>query len=364
MSRTFDSPKSLHELAIKIKNWGADLGFQQVAIIKPDLSEASKNLRKWINDGYHGTMDWMNKHGEKRYKIDKLVDQAMRVICFRMDYLTDDKMIAVLRNDDKAYISRYALGRDYHKLIRRRLGELVRRIRQEIPGHNVNQRAFVDSAPVMEKPLAAQAGLGWIGKNTLLLNEKAGSWFFIGEIYTSLELPIDITKSDNLCGNCRACNSICPTNAFPEPYILDARRCISYLTIENKHEIPEDIRPLIGNRVFGCDDCQIICPWNRFPTESKEPDFRPRHNFDDIELLTLFTWNEEEFLFKTRGSAIRRIGYQQWQRNLAVGLGNSQGNTEVLTALKRRFKASSSLVRDHVSWAIKQQREKLGNISD
>ena len=182
MSRTFDSPKSLHELAIKIKNWGADLGFQQVAIIRPDLSEASKNLQKWINDGYHGTMDWMNKHGEKRYKIDKLVDQAMRVICFRMDYLTDDKMIAVLRNDDKAYISRYALGRDYHKLIRRRLGELVRRIRQEIPGHNVNQRAFVDSAPVMEKPLAAQAGLGWIGKNTLLLNQKAGSWFFIGEI--------------------------------------------------------------------------------------------------------------------------------------------------------------------------------------
>ena len=229
---------------------------------------------------------------------------------------------------------------------------------------NVNQRAFVDSAPVMEKPLAAQAGLGWIGKNTLLLNQKAGSWFFIGEIYTSLELPIDISKSDNLCGNCRACNSICPTNAFPEPYILDARRCISYLTIENKHEIPEDIRPLIGNRVFGCDDCQIICPWNRFPTESKEPDFRPRHNFDDIELLTLFTWNEEEFLFKTRGSAIRRIEYQQWQRNLAVGLGNTQGNTEVLTALKLRFKASSSLVRDHISWAIKQQREKLGNISN
>ena len=361
MSRTIDSNKSLQELAVKIKNWGAHQGFQQVAIVEPDLSQASKNLRKWVSDGYHGTMDWMDKHGEKRYKINKLVDQAVRVICFRMDYLTDNKMIAVLKNDNKAYISRYALGRDYHKLIRRRLAEIVCRIRQEMPSHDVNQRAFVDSAPIMEKPLAAQAGLGWIGKNTLLLNEKAGSWFFIGEIYTSLKLPTDISKTENQCGNCRACNSICPTNAFPKPYILDARRCISYLTIENKYKIPEEMRPLIGNRVFGCDDCQIICPWNRFPTESQESDFKPRHNFDDIDLLTLFAWNEEEFLFKTLGSAIRRIGYERWQRNLAIGLGNSKGNTDVVAALMQRLTVSSSLVQEHILWAINQQRKKLGH---
>ena len=257
----------LKDLAKKVKAWGLELGFQQVAISKPDLSAASTNLLNWLDKGYQGSMQWMGEHGEKRYTPDQLVENSLRVISVRMDYLADSNMIAVLKDDNKAYISRYALGRDYHKLIRKRLAKLGKKIEAEIDflGFNhlqLTQRPFVDSAPVMEKPIAEQAGLGWIGKNTLLLNDKAGSWFFLGEIYISLELPVDISEQTNKCGNCRACLKICPTNAFPEPYVLDARRCISYLTIESQEPIPEELRPLMGNRVFGCDDCQIICPWN------------------------------------------------------------------------------------------------------
>ena len=351
--------EKLENLAKKIKAWGESLGFQQVAIVEPDLSQASQRLNKWLADGFQGSMQWMGEHGDKRYVVDKLVDHTLRVISVRMDYLADNKMIAVLKNDNKAYISRYALGRDYHKLIRKRLAELVKRIENELPELQLSQRPFVDSAPVMEKPLAEQAGLGWIGKNTLLLNRDAGSWFFLGEIYTSLKLPVDQAEQPDRCGNCRACLKVCPTDAFPEPYVLDARKCISYLTIENKEAIPEELRPLMGNRVFGCDDCQIICPWNRFASQTKEDDFKPRHNLDDSDLTTLFTWNPEEFLSNTEGSPIRRIGYERWMRNLAVGLGNASGSEDILNILQTKAQDSSPLVQEHVAWAIAQQQKKL-----
>lgn len=351
--------KKLEELAIKIKSWGNSYGFQQVSIVEPDLSQASDHLQNWLARGFQGSMSWMAQHKEKRYIVNKLVDHTVRVISVRMDYLRDEKMIAVLKNDNQAYISRYALGRDYHKVIRKRLAGLTKKIEQEIPTLDLSQRPFVDSAPVMEKPIAAQAGLGWIGKNTLLINESAGSWFFLGEIYTSLKLPVDSEKQDNKCGKCSACLTVCPTKAFPEPYVLDARRCISYLTIENKEAIPLELRPLMGNRVFGCDDCQIYCPWNRFSSQTKEDDFKPRHNLDDISLATLFTWEPDEFLDKTQGSPIRRIGHNRWLRNLAVGLGNATGSKEILDQLERRADHPSPLVREHVEWAIGQQRNKL-----
>jgi len=351
----------LKDLAKKVKAWGLELGFQQVAISQPDLSSASKNLLSWLDKGYQGSMQWMGEHGEKRYTPDQLVEKTLRVISVRMDYLADNNMIAVLKDDNKAYISRYALGRDYHKLIRKRLAKLGKKIETEIDFLGLNhlqltQRPFVDSAPVMEKPIAEQAGLGWIGKNTLLLNDKAGSWFFLGEIYISLELPVDISEQTNKCGNCRACLKVCPTNAFPEPYVLDARRCISYLTIESQEPIPKELRPLMGNRVFGCDDCQIICPWNRYSSKTKEMDFSPRHNLDNSDLVTLFEWTEEEFLNNTEGSPIRRIGYQRWLRNLSVGLGNAPASQRIVDALNKRADVPSALVREHVLWAIDQQQ--------
>ena len=353
--------QKLENLAHKIKSWGASFGFQQVSIVEPDLTEASDHLHEWLAKGFQGSMDWMNEHGDKRYVVNKLVDHTVRVISVRMDYLTDTKMIAVLKDDNKAYISRYALGRDYHKVIRKRLAALIKKIEAEIPELNLIQRPFVDSAPVMEKPIAEQAGLGWIGKHTLLLNESVGSWFFLGEIYTSLKLPVDAQKQENKCGKCRACLTVCPTDAFPEPYVLDARRCISYLTIESKEAIPEELRPLMGNRVFGCDDCQIRCPWNRFASASQEDDFKPRHNLDDPSLVTLFNWEPDEFLDKTEGSPIRRIGHERWLRNLAVGLGNASGSQDILNELEAKSNHPSALVREHVQWAIEQQRQKLSS---
>ena len=351
----------LKDLAKKVKAWGLELGFQQVAISQPDLSSASKNLLDWLDKGYQGSMQWMGEHGEKRYTPNQLVEKTLRVISVRMDYLTDSNMIAVLKDDNKAYISRYALGRDYHKLIRKRLANLGKKIETEIDFHGLNhlqltQRPFVDSAPVMEKPIAEQAGLGWIGKNTLVINDQAGSWFFLGEIYISLELPVDQSEQSNKCGNCRACLKVCPTNAFPEPYVLDARKCISYLTIESQEPIPEELRPLMGNRVFGCDDCQIICPWNRYSSKTNEIDFSPRHNLDNSDLVTLFEWTEEEFLNNTEGSPIRRIGYQRWLRNLSVGLGNAPPSQRITDALNKRADAPSALVREHVLWALNQQQ--------
>lgn len=361
MHNKLSEKERLASLANKIKDWGFDLGFQQVAIVEPELTKASERLNKWLADGFQGSMQWMGEHGDKRYVVDKLVDHTVRVISVRMDYLADSNMIAVLKNDNKAYISRYALGRDYHKLIRKRLAALVSKIQSEIPEMQLSQRPFVDSAPVMEKPIAEQAGLGWIGKNTLLLNDKAGSWFFLGEIYTSLQLPTDQSDQQNRCGNCRACLKICPTDAFPEPYVLDARKCISYLTIESSDAIPEPLRPLMGNRVFGCDDCQIICPWNRFASQTAEDDFSPRHNLDDPDLVTLFNWQPQEFLDKTEGSAIRRIGHERWLRNLAVGLGNAAGSPDILQQLEAKADHPSALVREHVQWAIEQQKLKIAS---
>ena len=315
----------------------------------------------WLDQKYHGSMDWMEKHGEKRYVPEKLVERTVRVISLRMNYLSDNKMIAVLKDDNKAYISRYALGSDYHKIIRKKLSTLAKQIEKEIPTKNINQRAFVDSAPVLEKPIAAQGGLGWIGKNTLLIDDSDGSWFFLGEIYTSIPLPPDNKETQNLCGKCNACLRVCPTNAFPEPYVLDAKKCISYQTIENKREIPIEIRPLMGNRVFGCDDCQIWCPWNRQPSQASEDIFKPKHNLDNESLLSLFNWSEREFNEKTLGSPIKRIGYERWLRNLAVGLGNAPGCPEILESLKERKKESSSLLEEHISWAIDEQIRKLSS---
>lgn len=344
-----------HHLARQIKTWGRELGFQQVAITDTHLDKAADRLNQWLDKGYQGGMAWMAEHGEKRYIPEKLVPGTLRVISARMDYLpANSNMIAVLKQDDLAYISRYALGRDYHKVIRKRLATLAAQIESQIP-NSITQRPFVDSAPVMEKPLAEKAGLGWIGKNTLLIHSKAGSWFFLGEIYTSLPLPVDKPVQPDRCGTCNACLKVCPTDAFPKPYVLDARRCISYLTIEHQGSIPEEFRQPMGNRVFGCDDCQAICPWNRYAKASTEVGFLPRHQLDSSRLVDLFLWSEEEFLQRTAGSPIRRIGYERWLRNLAIGLGNAKQSEEVTQALTQRRDHPSALVREHVEWALAQQ---------
>lgn len=345
-------------LVEQIRQLGHELGFQQIGITHTRLEQAGTRLQQWLDRDYHGAMDWMAAHGDKRWRPEKLVPGTVTVICVRMNYLPPESgILATLRDGEQAYLSRYALGRDYHKLVRKRLATLADRIEQ-LCGHPVVQRPFVDSAPVMEKPLAEQAGLGWIGKNTLLLNREAGSWFFLGELYTSLPLPPDEPTPEQQCGQCRACTKICPTDAFPEPYVLDARRCISYLTIEHKGSIPLEFRQPMGNRVFGCDDCQIVCPWNRFAKTTEEPDFRPRHKLDNSALADLFSWSEEQFLANTAGSPIRRIGYQRWLRNLAIGLGNAPYSPTVVQALSARLDSASELVREHIAWALDQQDQK------
>ena len=307
----------------------------------------------WLDAGRHGEMHYMRRHGLKRSRAALLHPGTLRVICVRMDYLPRDAAPAlpVLEEPALAYVSRYALGRDYHKLMRKRLQKLADRIEDAVG--DFSYRVFTDSAPVLEKPLARAAGLGWVGKHTNLLNRKAGSWFFLGEIYTDLALPAD-NPGDDHCGTCRTCLDACPTGAIVAPYELDARLCISYLTIELRGPIPEDLRPLIGNRIFGCDDCQLVCPWNRFATHSAETDFSPRHGLDAASLLTLFRWSEEEFLRYTEGTAIRRIGYDCWLRNIAVALGNAPTAKSVVDALMARRAHPSALVREHVNWALVQ----------
>ncbi|NWB30918.1 tRNA epoxyqueuosine(34) reductase QueG [Pseudomonas gingeri] len=347
----------LPALAQSIKEWGRELGFQQVGIAGVELGEHEQHLQRWLDAGYHGDMDYMGAHGSKRSHPDELVPGTLRVVSLRMDYLPGDTQMAQrLGQAEKAYVSRYALGRDYHKLIRKRLQQLAERIQQVIGPFGY--RAFVDSAPVLEKAIAEQAGLGWIGKNTLVLNRKAGSYFFIGELFVDLPLPVDAPHATEHCGRCTACMDICPTAAFVGPYVLDARRCISYLTIELKTAIPEDLRPLIGNRVFGCDDCQIVCPWNRFARASDESDFKPRHSLDNAGLAELFLWDEETFLKNTEGSPLRRAGYERWLRNLAVGLGNAPSTIPVLEALNSRRDYPSDLVREHVQWALHQHADR------
>lgn len=338
-----------------IRRWGCELGFQAVGFTGIELSQHQDYLAKWLAAGYHGQMDWMARHGDKRSRPEALVPGTCTVITARMDYLPEGAdPETVLACADKAYISRYALGRDYHKLMRARLAKLAKQIETQL-GRG-QYRAFVDSAPVLERALAENAGLGWIGKNTMLLNDKAGSWFFLGEIYTNIPLPADPPQETEHCGSCHACLDVCPTDAFTAPWVLDARKCISYLTIEHDGAIPEALRPAMGNRIYGCDDCQLVCPWNKFAQRTAEPDFAPRHGLDDIDLLDCFSWDEPTFLARTEGSAIRRIGYERWRRNVAIALGNAVSSTAIKTALALALEDPSDMVREHVQWALAQHR--------
>lgn len=348
-------------LTQQVKTWGRELGFQQVGITDIDVRKHAAHLQEWLKQQYHGEMEYMSRHAALREDPGQLVPGTLRVISVRMDYLpAETQTIEILQNPHQAYLSRYALGRDYHKLIRRRLQQFAERIQQAIG--DFGYRAFVDSAPVLERAFAEKAGLGWIGKNTMLINKRAGSWFFLGELFTDLPLELD-EGADFHCGTCTACLEVCPTQAFVGPQVLDARRCISYLTIELRTSIPLELRPLIGNRVFGCDDCQLCCPWNKFSSPTQESDFTPRHALDRAELLTLFAWSEEEFLRNTEGSPIRRIGYECWLRNLAVALGNAPESPELIAALQARSEHVSALVREHVAWALDRQQNRKNDMN-
>ena len=342
------------QLSSHIKSWGTELGFQQVGITTTDLEEDEAHLINWLKEERHGEMSYMQRHGTKRSRPSDLVPGTISVISLRMDYLPPSSKhpAQVLKNKELAYVSRYAMGRDYHKLMRRRIQKLATKI--ETHYGDFGYRCFVDSAPILEKALARNAGLGWIGKHSNLINPKAGSWFFLGEIYTDLPLEIDKPFTEHHCGSCNACIDICPTQAIVGPMQVDARRCISYLTIELRSSIPEEFRKMIGNRVYGCDDCQLICPWNKFAKNSEEEDFRVRNGLDAPTLIELFAWREAEFLKNTEGSAIRRIGYECWSRNIAVGLGNATKTDGTINALRSRENDPSAMVREHVSWALAQ----------
>jgi epoxyqueuosine reductase len=344
----------LTRLRARLDAIATDLGFDQVGVAGIDLAEDEGNLERWLAEQRHGGMAYMARHGQRRSRPDELVPGTLRVISVRMASSAPDASPAaeVLGDRGKGYVARYALGRDYHKLLRRRLAELAKRLEREIGPFGY--RAFVDSAPVMEKPLARNAGLGWIGKHTNLINERAGSLFMLGELYTDLPLPTDARARDR-CGTCNACIPACPTGAITAPYQLDARRCISYLTIEHHGPIPEALRPAIGNRIFGCDDCQLACPWNKFARVAAEPDFRVRHRLDCPDLVDLFGWSEREYLEKTEGSALRRLGFSRWLRNLAVALGNAPRSEAAAAALRARVAEAAPVVREHVAWALARQ---------
>lgn len=352
------SSLDLDLLAQNIKLWGSDLGFQQTGICDTDLSLEEPRLQAWLDKQYHGEMAWMEKYGMTRARPHELVPGTLRVISVRMNYLPTDAAFArTLNNPEQGYISRYALGRDYHKVLRQRLKKLGERISQycqqfEYQGV-VNFRPFVDSAPIMERPLAVKAGLGWVGKHSLVINNQAGSWFFLGELLIDLPLPTD-SPVEEQCGKCVACITTCPTGAIVAPYTIDARRCISYLTIELDGAIPEEFRSLMGNRIYGCDDCQLICPWNRFSSLTNEEDFSPRKALHTPELLDLFQWSEDKFLRITEGSPIRRIGYLRWLRNISVALGNAPYQDKIILALQERF-GLSDVLDEHLNWAIAQQ---------
>jgi len=339
-----------------IRRWGEALGFQQIGITDVDLAAAEGKLAEWLREGRHGEMEYMSRHGLKRSRPELLLPGTVSVISARMDYLPEESAspMSLLDHPSKAYVSRYALGRDYHKVLRSRLKALGKKIEGRIGprGH----RVFVDSAPVLEKPLAEKAGLGWIGKHTNLINKESGSWFFLGELYTDIQLPADEPAIGH-CGTCRACIDVCPTDAIIGPYKLDARRCISYLTIELKDDIPLEFRKMIGNRVYGCDDCQLFCPWNKFAEPTAEGDFSPRHDLEAADLIELFSWSESEWLTKTEGSAIRRIGYERWLRNIAVALGNAESSEGVLNALREKSHTDSQMVNHHVKWALDQHTQ-------
>jgi epoxyqueuosine reductase len=340
-------------LVVSLESWAAELGFQQLGITDTDLSGHETRLLDWLEHGFHGEMGYMERHGTRRSRPADLVAGTLSVISVRMDYLPEHAkdIESTLEDPAGAFVSRYALGRDYHKLMRQRLQKLARRVEGAIGPFGY--RVFVDSAPVLEKALAEKAGLGWIGKHSNLLNREAGSWFFLGEIYTDLPLPANKPVSEH-CGDCTRCIDICPTRAIVAPYRVDARRCISYLTIELRDSIPVEFRPMLGNRIYGCDDCQLVCPWNRFADFSEEQDFQPRHGLDSAQLVELFRWDETEFLQRTLGSAIRRIGHECWLRNIAVALGNAPSTAEILDALQSRADHPSAMVREHVQWARAQ----------
>ena len=341
-------------LALDIKRWAIELGFADAGISGTDLSEDEQHLQRWLDGGHHGEMEYMARHGTKRTRPAELEPGTQRVISVRMDYIPPGTANAwdVLNDPEAGYVSRYALGRDYHKLMRQRLQKLAERIHGVVG--DFGYRAYVDSAPVLEKALARNAGLGWIGKHTVLINRRAGSYFFLGELYTDLPLPVDSPASEH-CGTCTRCIEVCPTQAIIGPYQLDAKRCISYLTIELKGSIPEELRVPMGNRIFGCDDCQLVCPWNKFAQVTTEPDFAPRHSLDGAKLVELFGWSEHEFLKRTEGMAIRRTGYEGWLRNIAVALGNAPRSEEIHAALDQRADDPSAVVREHVAWALKRQ---------
>lgn len=364
MHSTHPSAPEIDYVALRndIKRWGKALGFSQIGITDTDLSAAEAEHHAWVEKGFHGAMDYMAKHGNKRTRPHELVEGTQRVISVRLDYYPPQAKDSheVMNNGNLAFISRYALGRDYHKVVRQRLQALCNKIEQAINTQSISQpdstfayRVFTDSAPVLEVALAEKSGIGWRGKHTLLLSREAGSWFFLGEIYTNLPLPID-QPSENHCGTCQACIDICPTQAIVAPYTVDARRCISYLTIELKDAIPIEFRPLIGNRIYGCDDCQLCCPWNKFGQLTQEQDFKVRNGLDEIELIALFAWDEETFKQRMQGSAIYRIGYEQWLRNIAVGLGNAPSSLEIIAALNSRLHYPSAMVREHIIWALAQ----------
>ncbi len=354
------NPQVTHYAALtgQIRGWARELGFQAVGISDTNLDAAEAGLLQWLGQGLHGGLDYMAKHGVKRSRPAELIPGTLRVISLRMNYLPPAAKDSwhVMEDGEQAFISRYALGRDYHKVMRHRLAKLADKIRAEVA--EFDGRVFTDSAPVMEVELARKAGIGWRGKHTLLLTREHGSWFFLGEIYLNLPLPIDEPQTEH-CGSCTRCIDICPTLAITAPYKLDARRCISYLTIELKGSIPVELRPLMANRIYGCDDCQLVCPWNSFAQLSVEPDFAVRHGLDDVSLVELFSWSEADFHHKLAGSAIYRIGYEQWLRNIAVALGNAPKSEAVIAALKVRAEDDSELVREHVRWALAQQTVKL-----
>lgn len=349
-------------LVAKIKLWAQELGFDQVSITDIDLSQHEAQLQRWLDAGYHGEMEYMAAHGMKRARPEELVPGTQRVISVRMNYLPPDASFAKdLKNKETAYISRYALGRDYHKLMRNRLKQLGKKLEEELEQYQLTLgfRPFVDSAPVLERQLAEKAGLGWTGKHTLILNQEAGSWFFLGELFVDLPLPVNEEIVEDKCGNCVACITSCPTGAIVEPYVVDARRCISYLTIEKQGVIPEEFRSLLGNRIYGCDDCQLVCPWNRYGQLTKEDDFHIRKQLKSQDLLTLFAWDEATFLKSTEGSAIRRIGIERWRRNIAVALGNAPYSEEVITSLEAAKHDASEMLLEHIEWALSQQQQKI-----
>nr|WP_239090288.1 tRNA epoxyqueuosine(34) reductase QueG [Marinomonas ostreistagni] len=347
----------MQQLANDIKQWAKELGFSDCRIVDPELEQYRDQFNQWLAEGYHGTMDYLANHEDLRFQPAILHTGTRRILSLSMSYLPESvETVKRLKTPEKAYIARYALGRDYHKTIRKRLTQLAQRIEQAVGDHGY--RAFVDSAPVLERQIAEQAGMGWIGKNTLLLTPKAGSLFLLGEVFTNLPLPVDKPQTSRHCGSCSACLDKCPTDAFVAPWVLDASKCISYLTIEYDGIIPEELRSKMGNRIFGCDDCQLVCPWTKFAKYTQESDFQPRHNLDHADLVELFEWDEDTFMNNTAGSPIRRTGYENWRRNIAIALGNAPTSESIIQSLTQALPNASDKLRVHVEWALAQHAAK------